>query len=108
MKVTFVRKPICLKDVVEGTRLLHRFFGPGRCSGYVAAERHMTREEWEEFTSNLHARREWIQEFSNQEHPYKGEAEPCIRVTSDSSEIALLVSPQGSDYAFFVAIQDPA
>ena len=107
-KTTFVRKPVCLDDVRDGIRWIVKHFGPGRDSYYVAAERHLSQTEWADFTSDLFADRDWIEEFSNQYHPEIEGAPGCLRVTSPCSEIALLVDTQGYSYARYVALESPA
>ena len=107
-KTTFVRKPICLDDVRDGVRWIIKHFGPERDSYYVAAERHLSQTEWAEFTSDLFADRDWIREFSNQNHPSIEGAPACIRVTGEGCETILLVDPQGYSYARYVAIESPA
>ncbi len=105
---TFVRKPACLEDVVKETQRLHALFGPGSDPAYIAAERHLTRREWVDFTTHFLDDQDWIQDFSAQNHPPIGNACPCIRVTADGSPIALLIDPQGSGYARYVALDNPA
>lgn len=107
-KATFVRKPVCLDDVRDGIRRIIDHFGPERDSYYVAAERHLSQTEWAEFTADLFADRDWIEEFSNQDHPDIEGAPACIRVTGEGSETVLLVDPQGYTYARYVAIESPA
>lgn len=108
LTTTFVRKPVCLNDVRSGTRWIIDHFGPARESYYIAAERHLSQMEWEDFTNSLLEDRDWIEEFSNQDHPDIEGASACIRVTGEDSEIALLVDPQGYTYARYVAIESPA
>lgn len=108
LHTTFVRKPACLQDVIDGTRRLHALLGPGRDAAYVAAERHLTRREWADFTAHFLDDQDWIQTFSAQNHPPIGNAYPCIRVTADGSQIALLIDPQGSGCARYVALDNPA
>lgn len=105
---TFVRKPVCLDDVHDGIRWIVNHFGPGRDSYYVAAERVISATEWEDFTSCFLADRDWLEEFSNQNHPDIEGVPGCLRVTSPGSEIALLVDTQGYPYARYVAIESPA
>lgn len=105
---TFVRKPVCLNDVREGTRWIAAHFGPARERYYVAEERHLSRMEWADFTTHLLEDRDWIEAFANQDHPAIDGAAPCIRVTGEGSEVTLLVDPQGYTYARYVAIESPA
>lgn len=107
-KATFVRKPVCLDDVRNGADLIRQHFGPDHHAYYVAAERHLSQTEWTEFTADLFADRDWIEAFSNQDHPDIEGAPACIRVTGEGSETVLLVDPQGYTYARYVAIESPA
>ena len=105
---TFVRKPVCLNDVRNGADWIRRHFGPDHHRYYIAAERVLSPIEWEHFTSNFLADRDWLEEFSNQDHPDIERAPGCLRVTCPCSEIALLIDTQGYSYARYVAIESPA
>ena len=107
-KATFVKKPCCLETLRKGTEWIRNHFGPDRESYYIAAERQLSPEEWEDFTTDMLRQRSWIVEFVNQDHPPIEGAYACIRVTSPCSEIALLVDPQGYDYVRYAAIESPA
>ena len=107
-KATFVRKAVCLEDVRKGAEWIQQRFGPGRDSYYIAAEHHLSQTEWEEFTNDFFAYRVWIEEFVNQDHPQIEGTFTCIRVTGENSDIAILVDPQGYNYARYVAIESPA
>ena len=106
--VTFIRKPVTMKDVREGTSWIVENFGAGRDRCYVAAEKHLTAAEWKKFTGDLLDDRSWIQEYAEKDLPMIEGASPCLRVTGDGSEIALLVDPSGYGYARYVAIEQPA
>jgi len=107
-KTTFVRKPGCLSDVRNGADLIRQNYGPDHHPYYVAAERVISPTEWEDLTSCFLADRDWLEAFSNQDHPDIEGAPGCLRVTSPHSEIALLIDTQGYPYARYVAIESPA
>ncbi|MBR2790677.1 MAG: hypothetical protein IKD70_08740 [Eggerthellaceae bacterium] len=107
-KTVFVRKPVNLSDV---TSALEANVGPYASKGrdyYVAEERQLSNREWEDLTSWLLKDREWIKAFSAKNFRITDRADPCIRVTCPSSEIALIIDPQGYDYARYVGIEDAA
>jgi len=104
-KTTFVRKPVCMDDVRSGMEKIRSWFGGDRTHYYVASEIELTREEWDSLTDNFFARREWIAEFSNQDHPSEYSVHACIRVTCRESHEALIIAPEGYDYARYVAIE---
>lgn len=105
---TFVRKPVCLNDVRSGAEFIRRHYGPDHHPYYVAAEHHLSQTEWAEFTADLFADCDWIEKFSNQDHPEIEGAPACIRVTGEGCKTVLLVDPQGYSYARYVAIESPA
>ena len=104
-KTIFVRKPSTLAEVKAGIAEHKRFFDSKGGDYYVAEERQLSNQEWEELTNNFLTDREWISEFNAKEYPADGERLPCIRVTCPGSEIALIIDPQGFDYARYVGIE---
>ena len=104
-KTIFVRKPSTLAEVKAGIAEHKRFFDSKGGDYYVAEERQLSNQEWEEFTNSFLTDREWISDFCAKEYPANGKQVPCIRVTCPGSEIALIVDPQGFDYARYVGIE---
>ena len=104
-KTIFVRKPGTLAEVKAGIAEHKRFFDSKGGDYYVAEERQLSNQEWEELTNSFLTDREWISEFNAKEYPADGEQLPCIRVTCPGSEIALIIDPQGFDYARYVGIE---
>ena len=104
-KTIFVRKPSTLAEVKAGIAEHKRFFDSKGGDYYVAEERQLSNQEWREFTNSFLTDREWISEFNAKEYAADGEQLPCIRVTCPGSEIALIVDPQGFDYARYVGIE---
>ena len=104
-KTIFVRKPSTLAEVKAGIAEHKRFFDSKGGDYYVAEERQLSNQEWQEFTNSFLTDREWISEFNAKEYPADGEQLPCIRVTCPGSEIALIIDPQGFDYARYVGIE---
>ena len=104
-KTIFVRKPIDLDAVKAGIAEQKRLFDSKGCDYYVAEGRLLSNQEWREFTNNFLTDREWITEFNAKEYPADGDQIPCIRVTRPDLEIALIIDPQGFDYARYVGIE---
>ena len=104
-KTIFVRKPSTLAEVKAGIAEHKRFFDSKGGDYYVAEERQLSNQEWEEFTNSFLTDREWITEFNAKEYPADGDQIPCIRVTRPDLEIALIIDPQGFDYARYVGIE---
>ena len=104
-KTIFVRKPGTLAEVKAGIAEHKRFFDSKGGDYYVAEERQLSNQEWQEFTNSFLTDREWISDFCAKEYPANGKQTPCIRVTCPGSEIALIVDPQGFDYARYVGIE---
>ena len=85
-KTTFVRKPCTLDDVRTGAKIIEaRHDGEALDSYYVAKEVQLEENEFFALHEDLLSDRDWIREFSNQEHPMKGDAVPAIRVTCKGS-----------------------
>ena len=107
----FVRKPTTLavvQDALRNIKNLEKRLGT-KITGtpyYIAQEKHLTAAEWEAFTGDLLADRDWIAKFSahNRLMPMQHEM-ACIRVTGEGSTVALLVDPAGYTYARYVAIE---
>lgn len=104
-KTIFVCKPSILTEVKDGIAEHKRFFDSKGGDYYVAEERQLSNQEWQEFTNSFLTDREWISDFCAKEYPANGKQVPCIRVTCPGSEIALIVDPQGFDYARYVGIE---
>ena len=104
-KTIFVCKPSTLTEVKDGIAEHKRFFDSKGGDYYVAEERQLSNQEWQEFTNSFLTDREWISDFCAKEYPANGKQVPCIRVTCPGSEIALIVDPQGFDYARYVGIE---
>ena len=104
-KTIFVCKPGTLTEVKDGIAEHKRFFGSKGGDYYVAEERQLSNQEWQEFTNSFLTDREWISDFCAKEYPANGKQVPCIRVTCPGSEIALIIDPQGFDYARYVGIE---
>ena len=104
-KTIFVCKPSTLTEVKAGIAEHKRFFDSKGGDYYVAEERQLSNQEWQEFTNSFLTDREWISDFCAKEYPANGKQVPCIRVTCPGSEIALIVDPQGFDYARYVGIE---
>lgn len=105
-KTTFVRKPITLEDVRIGARQIESLQGGVPTDNYyVAKEVQMGANDFFELHEDLFSDREWIQEFSNQEHPMKDGAVAAIRVTCKGSLTVLIIDPQGSSYPRYVGLE---
>lgn len=111
----FVRKPCNLQDVLRGTaeiRAIRAMRGetdtPDDDYYAIAAEVHLTAAEWAEFTRDMHQGQSWIADFIWEHRNSKAGLCLCIRVTGDGSQIALIVDPQGYDYARYVGIEPTA
>ena len=104
-KTIFVCKPSTLTEVKDGIAEHKRFFDSKGGDYYVAEERQLSNQEWQEFTNSFLIDREWISDFCAKEYTTNGKQVPCIRVTCPGSEIALIVDPQGFDYARYVGIE---
>ena len=104
-KTIFVCKPSTLTEVKDGIAEHKHFFDSKGGDYYVAEERQLSNQEWQEFTNSFLTDREWISDFCAKEYPANGKQVPCIRVTCPGSEIALIVDPQGFDYARYVGIE---
>jgi len=104
-KTIFVCKPTTLAEVKDGIAEHKRFFDSKGGDYYVAEERQLSNQEWEEFTNSFLTDREWISDFCAKEYSANGKQTPCIRVTCPGSEIALIIDPQGFDYARYVGIE---
>jgi len=106
-KTVFVRKPCTFSDVIVGDAWIKALRdGKPHDDYYIAQEIHLSDADWNDLLSNLLADRDWIAEFSRQDHMPKGEAVACIRVTADCAELALLIDTQGYNYARYVGIED--
>lgn len=79
-KTTFVRKPCTLDDVREGAEWIENRHGGERIdSYYIAKEVRLEENEFFALHEDLLAERDWVREFSNQDHPMKDGAVPAIR-----------------------------
>ena len=79
-KTTFVRKPCTLDDVREGAEWIENRHGGERIdSYYIAKEVQLEENEFFALHEDLLAERDWVREFSNQDHPMKDGAVPAIR-----------------------------
>ena len=112
-KTTFARKPSTLADVRNDMAAIHAMHRQkdqpeDQEEYYIAEEIELSPGEWEDLTSSLLADRDWIEAFSAKDYPNDGGGVPCLRVTSASSEIALLIDTQGYTYARYVAIEAAA
>jgi len=102
-KTTFVRKPCTLDEVrFRATCIEARHDGEALDSYYVAKEVQLEENEFFALHEDLVSERDWIREFSNQEHPMRGDAVPAIRVTCKGSLYVLIIDPQGYDYPRYV------
>lgn len=104
-KAFFIRKPIRLNDVISGMKEMKELFKNEDQPYYIAEEIELSNREWEDLTSNFFAARDWIKGFSAKEYHDIEEGVACIRVTCPGSEIALIIDPQGHDYARYVSIE---
>ena len=102
---TFSRKPSTLAEARQEIQFIEDRFGSNINLTYVAAEKHLSSKEWLEFTNSFLIDRDWIGAFSDQQHPVIDHATPCIRITGEGSQIALLIDPQGYRYARYVGIE---
>ena len=102
-KTTFVRKPCTLDDVRRGAQWIEtRHGGEALNNYYIAKEVQLEENEFFDLHEDLVSDRDWIREFSNQEHPMKGDAVPAIRVTCKGSLYVLIIDPQGYNYPRYV------
>ena len=102
-KTTFVRKPCTLDDVRRGAQWIEtRHGGEALNNYYIAKEVQLEENEFFDLHEDLVSDRDWIREFSNQEHPRKGDAVPAIRVTCKGSLYVLIIDPQGYNYPRYV------
>lgn len=105
-KTTFVRKPCTLDDVREGAEWIeNRHGGEHIDSYYIAKEVQLEENEFFALHEDLLAERDWVREFSNQDHPMKDGAEPAIRVTCKGSLTVLIIDPQGFKYPRYVGLE---
>jgi len=105
-KTTFVRKPCTLEDVRTGAEWIEsRHGGLQIDSYYVAKEVQLEENEFFALHEDLLSDREWIREFSNQEHPMKDGAVAAIRVTCRGSLTILIIDPQGFNYPRYVGLE---
>jgi hypothetical protein len=102
-KTTFVRKPCTLDDVRRGAQWIEtRHGGEALDNYYIAKEVQLEENEFFDLHEDLVSDRDWIREFSNQEHPMKGDAVLAIRVTCKGSLYVLIIDPQGYNYPRYV------
>ena len=105
-KTTFVRKPCNLDEVLAGAKWIERHRkGFPIDSYYVAREVQLEEDEFFALHKDLVSEREWIQEFSNQAQPMKGDAVAAIRVTCPGSPTVLIIDPQGYNYPCYVGLE---
>ena len=109
-RTIFARKPENLTRLMLDLESLQRLFPkPEETDYYIAEEKELSQAEWIDLTNNLLKDRDWIAGFSNKE-PARAGGVPCIRATcicatAPSSRIALIIDPEGSAYARYVAIE---
>ena len=104
-RTIFARKSEDLNQLKLDLEALRRLFpSPEETDYYVAEEKELSEPEWADLTKSLLKDRSWIKEFTEKEPVYKGGV-PCIRATCPSSEIALIIDPQGYSYARYVGIE---
>ena len=105
-KTTFVRKPSTLDDVRTGAEWIeNRHGGKPIDSYYIAKEVQLEENEFFALHEDLLADREWVREFSNRQHPMKGDALPAIRESCKGSLTVLIIDPQGYDYPRYVGFE---
>lgn len=104
-KTIFIRKPVNLAEVKNGTEECKRLFDSKGEDYYVAEELELSNQEWERVTSSLLEDRYCFHQFSERNLPKTEEGTPCMRLTTPGSEIALIVDTQGYDYARYVGIE---
>jgi len=98
-KAHFVCKPTSMSDIPTTRRNLEEY--------EVMDTIQLTDAEWNEFTNNLMADREWLADFSSMAlgaRWYIGRGRPCILVkpTSEGSR-PLLVDTQGYKFPRYIA-----
>lgn len=105
-KTTFVRKPCTLDYVREATEWIENRHGGERIdSYYIAKEVQLEENEFFALHENLSVERDWVREFSNQNHPAKDGAVPAIRVRCKGSLTVLIIDPQGFEYPRYVGLE---
>ena len=107
MRIVFARKPVTLQEVLALARSSQAHAAPHRCDEvYVAAEVEVNGGEWRDLSEWMLGDRSWIRDFSARNYPARNGVTPCLRVTTEGVDYALLINPSGYSYARYVAI-DP-
>ncbi|MBQ4264109.1 MAG: transposase [Clostridia bacterium] len=93
-------------DVRKGAEWIENRHGGERIdSYYIAKEVQLEENEFFALHEDLLAERDWVREFSNQDHPMKDGAVPAIRVTCKGSLTVLIIDPQGFKYPRYVGLE---
>ena len=102
MKAIFISKAANLEEV---RRVLEQKTTQEACK--VIATKKLSETEWNELTESLLSDRDWISEFNRklkEKEQVNWSKRNCIKVTCEGKSNSILIDPQGSDYARYVAI----
>lgn len=105
-KTTFVCKAHDLEDAHFGIEdILSENGGEHQDLYYIASAIELPRSMWNDLVSDFLTDHDYIAEFSKRGFKVLNGAVPCLQVTTNCSDIVILIDPQGYDYARYVAIK---
>ena len=106
LNLEFARKVCTLHELESEMRSLTSRPKSRFENAFIAAEREMDMGEWREFTDNILAHQDWLEEFSGlaSDAGLYGERRPCIKVWCKAYPKAIIINTEGYDHARYTSL----